>query len=133
MKTTLNKFAAGLAFIIGAMAIFAGGQVLLGKVPDYYVINWLPVYNYTVGIITVFATTALIWRNNHLAMPAALATFTVHAVVMLVLQAAYRDVVAVDSIVAMTVRLAVWIVILALLFFQLRKKISYARKGGHLA
>ena len=55
MNTTLNKIAAVLAFIIGAMAAFAGGQVLLGKVPDYYVINWLPVYNYTVGILTVLS------------------------------------------------------------------------------
>ncbi len=121
MKTTLNKIAAVLAFIIGAMAVFAGGQVLLGKIPDYYVINWLPVYNYTVGILTVFATAALIWMNNRLALPAALATFTVHAVVMLVLQIAYRDVVAVDSIMAMTVRLTVWIVILALMLFQMKK------------
>lgn len=39
MKINLNKNAAVLAFIVGAMAVFAGGQVLLGKLPDYYVIN----------------------------------------------------------------------------------------------
>lgn len=121
MKTTLSKIAAILAFIIGAMAVFAGGQVLLGKLPDYYVIDWLPIYNYTVGILTVFVTAALIWTNNRLALPAAVGTFTVHALVMLVLQIAYRDVVAVDSIVAMTVRLTAWIVILALMLFQMKK------------
>jgi len=31
LKTTLDKIASILAFIIGAMAIFAGGQALLGK------------------------------------------------------------------------------------------------------
>jgi len=60
-------------------------------------------------------------------------SFTVHAVVMLVLQTTYNDVVAVDSIVAMTIRLTVWIVILSLMFFQLRKNKLYVHKGNHLA
>lgn len=123
MKINLNKIAAVLAFIIGAMAVFAGGQVLLGKLPDYYVINWLPVYNYTVGILTVCVTTILIWSRHKLAMPAAIATFGVHTLVMLILQTSYRDVVAIDSIVAMTVRMTVWVIILALLYVQARKKL----------
>jgi hypothetical protein len=121
MNTPLNKIAAVLAFIIGAMAVFAGGQVLLGNLPDYYVINWLPVYNYTVGILTVFVTAILLWTNHRLAMPVAIATFGVHTLVMLVIQTAYRGVVATDSIVAMTIRMTVWIIILALMFFQSRK------------
>ena len=121
MKTTLNKIASVLALIIGAMAVFAGGQVLLGKVLDYYVIDWLPVYNYTVGILTVFVTAILIWKGNHLALPAALVTFILHAVVMLALQIAYHDVVAVDSLVAMTIRLVAWILILALMLLQIKR------------
>ena len=122
MNTTLNKIASVLAFVIGGMAIVAGGQVLLGNAPGYYVINWLPVYNYTVGILTVFITAILIWMNSRLAMPAAIGTFGVHALVMLILQTAYRDVVAIDSVVAMTLRLSVWAVILGLMFFQARIK-----------
>jgi hypothetical protein len=121
MKINLNKIAAILAFIIGAMAVFAGGQVLLGNLPGYYVINWLPVYNYTAGILTVFVTAVLIWVNSKLAIPAALATLGLHAVVMLILQTAYREVVAIDSIVAMTVRMTVWVIILALLYIQVRR------------
>ena len=121
MNTILAKLAAVLAFIIGAMAVFAGGQVLLGKLPDYYVINWLPVYNYTVGILTVFVTVALIWTKHRLALPVAIATFGVHTLVMLVIQTAYRGVVATDSIMAMTIRMTVWIIILALMYFQSRK------------
>jgi hypothetical protein len=34
MNAILSKTAALLAFVIGAMAIFAGGQVLLGQLPD---------------------------------------------------------------------------------------------------
>ena len=121
MNTTLNKIAAILAFIIGAMAVFAGGQVLLGKAPDYYVINWLPVYNYTAGILTVFVTAILLWTNHRLAMPVAIATFGIHTLVMLILQIVYRDVVAIDSVMAMTIRMIVWIIILTLIFFQSRK------------
>ncbi|MCB0100675.1 MAG: hypothetical protein KDD74_01425 [Anaerolineales bacterium] len=121
MKINLNKIAAILAFIIGAMAVFAGGQVLLGKLPDYYVINWLPVYNYTVGILTIFVTVILIWTRHRLALPVAIATFGVHTLVMLVIQTAYRDVVATDSIMAMTIRITFWIIILALMYFQSRK------------
>lgn len=122
MNINLNKIASVLAFIIGAMAVFAGGQVLLGKMPDYYVINWLPVYNYTAGILTVFVTAILIWSRHRLAMPVAIATFVVHALVMLILQTACRDVVAIDSLVAMTVRMAAWIIILALMYVQARRK-----------
>lgn len=122
MNTTLNKTAAALAFIIGAMAVFAGGQVLLGSDPGYYVIDWLPVYNYTLGVITVFTTAALIWTNSRLAFPAALATLGVHTLVMVILQIAYRDVVAMDSIMAMTIRMTAWLIILGLMFFARRNK-----------
>lgn len=121
MNATLNKIAAILAFVIGAMAVFAGGKVLLGNDPGYYVINWLPVYNYTIGILTVFITAALIWVRHRLALPIAAATFGVHTLVMLVLQVAYRDVVAIDSVVAMTIRLIAWVIILTLMFFQTQK------------
>ena len=121
MKITLNRIAAILALIIGGMAVFAGGSALLGRDPGYYVINWLLLYNYTVGILTVLVTTVLIWTKSRLALPAAIATFGVHALVMLTLQVAYRGVVAPDSIVAMTVRLIVWAIILALMLAQARK------------
>ena len=44
-----------------------------------------------------------------------------NGIVMLILQAAYREVVAPDSIVAMTVRLVIWAVIIILLVVQKRK------------
>jgi hypothetical protein len=121
MKTVLNKVASILALIIGGMAVFAGGKVLLGEDPGYYVINWLPVYNYTAGILTVFVTAILIWTSSRLALPAAIATFSLHALVMLILQTAYRGVVAPDSTRAMTIRLVAWGIILGLMFVQLRR------------
>jgi hypothetical protein len=126
MNTTLNKIASVLAFIIGGMAIFAGGKVLLGNDPGYYVINWLPVYNYTIGILAVFLTAPLIWMHSGLAKSAAISTFSLHAAVMVLLQTAYSGVVAPDSIQAMTLRLTVWLIILALMFFQSRRQKSIA-------
>ena len=117
----LNKIASVLAFIIGAMAIFAGGQViLLGKEMNYHVINWLPYYNFTMGLITFLVTGLLIWKNNRYAMPAAVATFVAHALVMITLLIGYKGVVAPESIKAMTVRLVVWAVILALMYLDSR-------------
>ena len=121
MKSTYQKIAAVLAFIIGAMAIFAGGQVLLGKVMDYYVIDWLPVYNLIAGLVSSFVTAILIWKGSKYAMSAAVGIFAVHGIVMLVLQTAYRDLVAPDSIKATTVRLVVWLIILTLMIVQARK------------
>jgi cell shape-determining protein MreD len=120
-KPFLNKIAAILAFIIGIMAVIAGGRVLLGILPDYYVIDWLPIYNFVVGFSSAFFASIVIWKNNRLALTTAISTFGAHTVVMIILQTAYRNVVAPDSLMAMTVRLIVWGTILALLIFQHQK------------
>ena len=115
MNSLWNKAAAVLAFIIGAMAIFAGGQVLLGNLPDYYVIDWLPGYNFALGLASSFFTAIVLWKNGKLALPAALTTLGLHALVMLILLAGYRQVVAPDSIRAMTIRISAWVVITGLI------------------
>jgi hypothetical protein len=118
----LTKIAAILAFIIGAMALYAGGQVvILGKVMDYYVIDWLPMYNFIIGLLTVFVTSILIWKNSRFALPAAIATLAANITVMVILLTAYQDVVAPDSTKAMTVRIVFWIIILILLFVHRAK------------
>ena len=121
MRKILPKIASILAFIIGAMAVFSGGKALLGIDPGYYVINWLLLYNYTLGILTAFITAALIWKSSKFALPAAITTFSLHALVMIILQTAFNDVVAADSIRAMIVRLVVWGIILSLMLLQQRK------------
>jgi hypothetical protein len=120
-KLFLNKIAAVLAFFIGVMAVFAGGRVLLGILPDYYVIDWLPVFNFILGIASAFFTAIVIWRNNRLALPAASVTLGMHAIVMIILQTTYRNVVAPDSLMATTVRLIIWVIILVLLIIQHRQ------------
>lgn len=133
MNGKLSKIAAVLAFIIGAMAIFAGGQVVLGKVMDYYVIDWLPFYNLIVGLVSAFFIAIIIWKNSKMALPATAVVLISHATVMLVLQTAYKEVVASDSIRAMTIRITAWLIILALLISQaLRdKRISNYREMNY--
>ncbi len=121
MSSIYRKIAAVIAFAIGAMSIVAGSQVMLGKVMDYYVIDWLPIYNLIVGLLSVFITAILIWRGSKFAMPAAIATFVSHSAVMVILQTAYQDVVAPDSIKATTVRMVLWAIILVLMIIQSRK------------
>jgi len=120
VKSLPQKLASALAFLIGAMAVFAGGKVLVGVDPGYPVINWLPLYNYTVGVLSLCLTAVLIWRGAGLAVPAARATLGLHGAGMAILLSAYRQVVAAESIKAMTVRLIAWAVILALLALQRR-------------
>ena len=129
MKLRINKISSIVALVIGAMAVFAGGKVLLGILPDYYVIGWLPIYNFVIGIVSLFFSAVVIWKNNRFAMPAAVGTLSLHAIVMLILQTVYRDVVAPDSIVAMTVRLIVWAVIVILLMIQ-HSKTNQIKSGG---
>lgn len=45
MRSNLNRVAAVLAWLIGGMGVLAGGQTLLGRLPGWNVISWLPVYN----------------------------------------------------------------------------------------
>lgn len=130
-QNIFNRIASILTVVIGLMAVFAGGKVLLGIMPDYYVIDWLPVYNFAMGLVSVLFCSVVIWKNNRLAIPAAVGTFGLHALVMVILQTAYREVVAPDSIVAMTVRLIVWAIILGLLITQ--RQINNRNAGGNAA
>jgi hypothetical protein len=120
MSKNRSRIAAVLAGIIGAMAVLAGGRVLLGNDPGYFVINWLPVYNFILGILSAFIVAILIWKQSPYAVPAAIAIFGAHVLVMLILLAGYGDVVAKDSLVAMTIRITTWAIILALLLLERR-------------
>jgi hypothetical protein len=137
MYKYLTKAASILAFVIGAMAVFSGGQILLGKIPDYYVIDWLPVYNFTIGVVTLFLTAVLIWVNSRFAFLAAVSTLTAHLVVMVILQTFYANLVAIDSIKAMIIRITVWTIILALMLLQrwstIKRKATITQMGSELS
>jgi len=123
----LNKVAAILALAIGAMAVFAGGKTLLVAPPGYTVIGWLPVYNLLAGLVSATLVASLIWKNHRLALPAALVTLGAHSFVMLILQLAYRQVVAQESLVAVLIRIMVWVIIAGLLLLQGKRQPSARR------
>lgn len=75
-------------------------------------------------ILTVFITAVLVWVNSRYALAAAIGTFSARALVMIILQTACRSVVAPDSIMAMTIRMVVWGIILVLMYFQRSKRMS---------
>lgn len=116
----MNQIASILAFILGIMSIVAGGKAMRGWNPGYFVLTWLPVYNLVMGILTLIPI-VLIWMNHRYAMIAAICAFGIHAIVLLILFTAFRNTVANQSLAAMIFRLATWIVILALMFIQIRK------------
>lgn len=120
MKTTLNRIASLLAFAIGAMSVFSGWRAMQGWEPGYSVLGWLPVYNFALGILTVIIPAVLIWREHRFALPAAIGTFSLHAIVLLLLVTFYGGIVAAESISAMLFRLGIWVAILGLMLFARR-------------
>jgi hypothetical protein len=115
-----HQIASLLAFLVSIMSIVAGGKAMQGWNPGYNVLSWLPVYNFVMGILALIPA-VLLWINHRFGLTASIATFGVHTLVLLLLIIAFRDHVAVQSIAAMIFRVAVWIVILALLYFSYRK------------
>lgn len=122
MRGNLNRVAAVLTWIIGGMGVFAGGQALLGRLPGWNVISWLPVYNFVVGVLTVLIVAPLIWRGHRYARSAGWVIFGLNLVVTATLLVAFRDIVARESIAAMLLRLAVWALIIGLLHWQTRRQ-----------
>lgn len=117
MGTLMTRLPSILAFLVGAMSIVAGGMVLRGWKPGWNVIAWLPVYNFVIGLLTLIPAT-LLWSNHRYALAASIATFSLHAVVLLLLFTVFRNTAAFQSVGAMSFRLIVWIAILALLWFR---------------
>ena len=122
---TSLKIAAGLAFLIGALSIFAGAMAMRGWNPGYRVLGWLPVYNFGMGILTVLIPANLIWKNNPIAFFAAIAFFVIHLIATAILLLAFRDVVATQSLLAMAFRLVVWIIILGLMYSAQKPNLNF--------
>ena len=76
--------------------------------------------------MTVLVTAVLIWRNSRYALLAAIATLAANVLGLLVLLIAFRDVVAQASLAAMTFRIVVWLIILALMVAARKKQTAIA-------
>jgi len=126
------KTASILAFIIGAMAIFAGARVaILNKDMPYSVLQGLPAYNLILGVFSVFPITFLIWKKAKFAIPASIAILASHSIILLILLIAYLGTVSIFSLGAMLFRVIVWSIILRLLLLH-KKEISLENKGTTL-
>ena len=118
-----HQIAALLAFLVGIMSIVAGGKAMQGWNPGYSVLTWLPVYNFVMGLLALIPA-ILLWVNHRYTLAASVTTLGIHTLVLLLLLSNFRGEVAFQSIAAMIFRLAVWIVILGLVFFQARSTFS---------
>lgn len=116
----MYRIASALAFLVGGMSIFAGGMVLRGWSPGWGVINWLPVYNFAIGLLTLIPA-YLLWSNHRIALPFSITVFSIHMIVFLLLITVYRNTAAFQSVGAMSFRVVAWIAILALLYFSRAK------------
>ena len=116
----LNRIASILAFLVGGMSILAGGMVIRGWQPGWSVIQWLPVYNFIIGLLTLIPA-YLLWVNHRFALPFSTTIFSVHTIVLLLLITVFRNTAAFQSVGAMSFRVAAWIVILVLVYFSYRK------------
>ena len=103
---------------MGGLALVAGGQVMLGRDPGYTVIGWLPVYNVIAGLLALFVAVPLIWRGSAYAQPVVLLALAAHTIVMVILLVDYHNRVALQSLVAMMIRMITWVIIPILLRLQ---------------
>jgi len=108
----IQLLAAAIAGLFGIATLFAGGRVLLGSDPGYVVFRPLLIYNTIMGA-TYLAAGFTLWRSLILGKYAAGAIFLLNILVLLGIVLVYRGggAVAVDSLVAMTVRTLVWLVL----------------------
>lgn len=114
MKTNLYEIiAAVIAIIFSLLTIVEGSKVLLGiSVQDYIVFAPLLVYNIMMGIVGLFAGSA-ICINTKKAMTYTKIILAIHISVMIIVFFIHllSTAVAMHSVQAMLVRVVVWLVI----------------------
>jgi hypothetical protein len=101
-----------VAIAFGGLTLFAGGRVLAGSDPGYVVYRPLLIYNVTMGLAYIAAGVVTLF-NLHRGKYAAATIFLLNAMVFGFIGYLYStsDVVAIDSIRAMTLRTGVWLVL----------------------
>ena len=124
-----HRLAALLAAVLGLLTIKEGGSVLLGlSTKSYTILPWLVWYNVVVGFLSVLAGWGL-WQQRTWASKMADTIVTLHGLVLvnLIVLFAFKEAVAVISIVAMLMRTLVWVGILLLTRWRKRGK-----EGEHI-
>jgi apolipoprotein N-acyltransferase len=110
--------------VFGLATIAAGGTVLLGRDPGYLVYRPLLLYNTAMGLVYLYAAVEA-WRRREAGRSTAGWITAVNAAMLCWIVYLYqttRDVVANDSVRAMTLRTVVWLVLFAVLAWVWRRK-----------
>jgi len=95
-----------LAALIGGLSVLAGGSVLLNiTTPNYQFLEWLVVYNVVLGAASLFVAFKL-WTSTNVELP--VFVLTSHILTLALLLTVFADVVAVDSLRAMSFRIIIW-------------------------
>ena len=121
--------AAAVALLFGAVTVFAGGRVLLGADPGYAVFRPLLVFNTGMGL-AYLAAGVTIWRSLGAGRFAAGAIALLNLTALAVVFALYSGAgtVAVESLRAMTLRAAVWLLLFLVVAWLARGRTA-GRKG----
>jgi hypothetical protein len=110
----LQIIAMVLAGAIGIMSVISGSLVFFGlREVGYTVLNGLVAYNVAVGALSII-TAYLIWKNFMLSKKLISLILILHASVLAYLYF-FSETVAMESIMAMTFRVGIWILIFILL------------------
>ena len=106
----VKRSLAFIAIAFGVLTLVAGGRVLAGNDPGYVVYRPLLFFNTSMGVAYV-VTGFLMLSKSRLGKLAAAAIFLMNVIVFAFIGYLYAnsDVVAIDSIQAMTLRTGVWL------------------------
>lgn len=113
MKITITILVT-VAVLFGLLTIFAGTRVLLGSDPGYIVYRPLLIYNTVMGVVYVVAG-MIAWRSIQQGMYVAATIFVLNLIVLIAIFFLYTDgnLIAVDSLGAMSLRTGVWFALFA--------------------
>ncbi len=119
-----EKSGALTAILFGAVTIIAGGRVLFGlSNPGYNILQPLLIFNFIMGFIYV-GTGLLIWKKHSKAIQMALFVLVLNLVALFTIGTLYLSGgnVAIQSVIAMTLRAGIWLLIYLGIRIQLIKQ-----------
>ena len=125
LKNIFLKITASAAMLIGIIAAVTGTRALMGLFdPGYSTFTLLILYNILMGFVSVLAG-SLIWRRHKLAIKISGLITVAHFTVLLSLLSIFNDIIAPQSVNAMTFRSVFWIAIFVVVY-----TINRSQKSG---
>lgn len=129
MTLDFERAVATIGVVFGFATLAAGGTVLVGRDPGYLVYRPLLVFNTAMGVVYIVASLAA-WMHRAAGRTAAGWIALVNAAMLAWIVYLFKtttDVVANDSVRAMTLRTAVWLALWLVLAAVWRRKLAALR------